>query len=98
MTVFFSSALGIVVSLALFAAAWANGVALEQALYRAALAGGVATVVGGFWCRQLVLAARKTELQRIQDAEQRQREEAAKSTIATEPRKPRTEGATASTE
>lgn len=64
MASFVSATLGISVSVLLLAMAWARGTPWDRALYHAALTGGATAVVGRFWVRQMVLAARETQKQR----------------------------------
>jgi len=72
MASFLGAAVGISLAVVLLAMALARETALDRALYHAALTGGAAAVLGRYWIRQMVEAARAAQKQ--QDFEKRRKE------------------------
>ncbi len=82
MASFVSATLGISLSITLLAIAWARETPWDRALYHAALTGGAAAVLGRYWVRQMIRAARETQRLREEEARKQAAEAAAASNPA----------------
>jgi hypothetical protein len=76
MASFVSATLGISVSIVLLAIAWARETPWDRALYHAALTGGMTAMLGRYWIRQMVRAARATQKKREEEEAKKQEADA----------------------
>jgi len=82
MASFLGAAVGISLAVVLLAMALARETALDRALYHAALTGGATAVLGRYWIRQMIVAARATQKQREDEARRKEADRAAASNPA----------------
>ncbi len=76
MASFVSAAVGISLAVVLLAMAWARETPLDRALYHAALTGGATAVLGRYWIRQMIVAARATQKKREEEERRKEAERA----------------------
>ncbi len=72
MASFVSATVGISLSVVLLAIAWARETPWDRALYHAALTGGMTAMLGRYWMRQMVLAAKATQKKREEEEAKKQ--------------------------
>ncbi len=72
MASFVSATVGISLSVVLLAIAWARETPLDRAIYHAALTGGMTAMLGRYWIRQMILAARATQKKREEEEAKKQ--------------------------